>query len=128
MSLDIKTAEKMHRQGSSLQEIADICEVVPSTVLRGLRRSGAYEGRKVPGGAAFDAHRGRAVIAMRDVSGMTFQEIGDLYGYTRQWAHRTHARALEVLSDEQAEGDASDTEAALRLVEQEIKRLTVARK
>ncbi len=128
MTWNREVAAKMHRRGAPLIEIANVCEVATSTAYRRLIADGSYEGRKVSGGAAFDAHRGRVVIAMKDVSGMTFQEIGDLYGKSRQWAHQTYHRAKEVLSDEQAEGDETDTEASLRLVEREIKRLADARK
>lgn len=120
---DQDVAEEMHRLGYTLQEIASVCQVCIATARSKLEAGGKYTGPVAPPGPAFDTNRGRALIAMRDVMGLSFADMGALYGYSRQWAHQSYNRAKVLLADEQAKGTDADIERDLKLAQSEIKRL-----
>lgn len=120
---DLDVATAMHRDGATLAEIAHVCLVSKETARTRLKEAGVYGGASNPRGFAFDTNRGRAIIAMREAMGMTFAAIGDLYGYSRQWAHQSYNKAKVILADEQAEGTPEDIERDIALAYSEIARI-----
>ena len=100
MELDLATTRKMLARGASVREIAAVHECSYDVGLRRLKEAGLYETNRAPRGPAPDMAKARAVLALRDLGGETFRQIGDRLDVSRQRASQLYIAAKGLLADE----------------------------